>query len=122
MAGVEQLLRRGSVEIEPLRLVERAFVPVEAEPTHPIKNAFDHSLGGALEVGVFDAQDEGATGVASKEPVEERGAGTPHVQVAGRGGCETDAGTFRRNGHRRVCLDARTFCSGWVAVTWRVAI
>ena len=95
MAGVEQLLRGSLVEVEALGLIERALVPVEAEPAHAFQDAFDHGLGGALEVGVLDAEDEGAAGVAGEEPVEERGAGATNVQVAGGRGSETDAGSFR---------------------------
>ena len=95
MAGIEQLLRGGLVEIEPLRLIERALVPVEAEPAHAFEDALDHGFGRALEIGVFDAQDESAAGVAGEEPVEERGAGAANVQVASGRGSEADAGTFR---------------------------
>jgi hypothetical protein len=38
------------------------------------------------------------------------------VQVAGRGGSESDTGIFKRYRHRRVCIDARAFsllsCTG----------
>ena len=94
MAGVEQLFGRWLVEIEALGLEERAFVPVEAEPAHAFENAFDHGFGGALEVGVLDAEDEGSAEVAGEEPVEEGGAGSADVEVASGRGRETDAGVL----------------------------
>ena len=95
MASVEQLLRGGLVEIEALRLIERALVPVEAQPAHAFEDALDHGFRGALEVGILNAQDEGSAGVAREEPVEEGGACSTDVEITGRGGGKTDAGAFR---------------------------
>ncbi len=61
MAGVDELLCGGLVEGEALGLEEGAFVPVEADPAHAFEDALDHFVGGALEVGVLDAEDEGST-------------------------------------------------------------
>src|SRR5207253_8859105 len=75
VGGSDELFGGGAVEIEALRLVIGAFIPVESQPAHAHEDAFHHFLGGALKIGVFDAQDERAAGVASVEPVEERSAG-----------------------------------------------
>ena len=70
---------------------ERAFVPVEAEPSHPVEDPFDHLLRRSLDVGVFDPQHEHAAVPARVEPVEERRAGAADVEVAGGRGSEPDA-------------------------------
>ena len=62
---------------------ERSFIPFQAEPAHAIEDALHHILGGALEVGIFNAQNEGAAGVPGKEPVEEGSARAAYMQVAG---------------------------------------
>ena len=69
----------------------RAFVPVEAEPGQVAEDGLLGLLGGALEVGVLDAEDELAAPGAREEVVEERGAGAPDVEVAGGRRREADA-------------------------------
>lgn len=69
----------------------RAFVPVEAEPGEVAEDGVLGLLGGALEVGVLDAEDELAAPGAREEVVEERGAGAPDVEVAGGRRREADA-------------------------------
>ena len=57
----------------------------------------DALVGAALLVGVLDAEDEGAAGLAGPEPVEERRADAADVQVPGRRGAKrTRAGVMRR--------------------------
>ena len=61
-----------------------ALVPVEPEPAQRLE---DERLGAgdvALLVGVLDAQDEVAAGVACGEPREEGGANRAEMQRAGR--------------------------------------
>ena len=53
------------------------------------------SRGGALLVGVLDAQDERPLRLPRPEPVEEGGADAADVEVAGRGGGEAEAGALR---------------------------
>src|SRR5690606_39090251 len=65
------------------------LVPVEAQPAQAVENGCEGLLGGALGVGVLNAEDEGAAVVAGKEPVEERRASPTHVQVAGGTGRKT---------------------------------
>ena len=69
-------------------LADRLAVPVEAEPRQPVEDRVDRGLGRALAVGVLDAQQELAAGVAGVEPVEQRGARAADVQEAGRRGGE----------------------------------
>ena len=91
VAGRDQLFGGGSVPIEALRLEVRSvraadvgpFVPVHAEPAHPLQDAVDHLVRRSLGVGVLDAQHEHAALAAGEEPVEQRGAGAADVQVTG---------------------------------------
>ena len=62
----------------------RALVPRETEPAHRVENALDHFGRRALDVGVFDSEDEHAAVAPREQPVEERGPGAAHVEVAGR--------------------------------------
>ena len=48
--------------------------------------------GGALNVGVLDAQNERAAEMAGKQPVEQRGTGAAYVQIPGWRGREAHAG------------------------------
>jgi hypothetical protein len=92
VTGPAQPVGYPGVEVEPLRLEVRregaallgALVPVDAQPVQGVQDGGE-SLGGvAGEVGVLDAEDEGASVVPGERPVEQ---GAPHVadvEVAGR--------------------------------------
>src|SRR5439155_5033852 len=64
----------------------------EAKPAKPVENALDHFGRRTLDVGVLDAQHEGAAVAPCEEPVEQRGARAADVQIAGWGGSESNAG------------------------------
>ena len=83
LAGGEQLLGHLAVALGAGELVERLAVPVELEPLEPVEDGCDGGLGGALAVGVLDAQQEFAAGVAGIEPVEQRRARPADMQIAG---------------------------------------
>src|SRR5574337_423396 len=76
-------------------LEERALVPGDAEPGEPVEDHLGVGVGGALLVCVLDAEHEGAAGLPGVEPVEEGGAGTADMEIAGGAGSEPDA----RYGH-----------------------
>lgn len=82
-ATVEQLLHGGFVEVEPLGLVERAFVPVQAQPLEAGQDVVGVFRSRSLEVCIFDAQDELALMPPRKQPVEDGSAGRANVEVAG---------------------------------------
>ena len=67
------------------------FVPLEAEPREVGEDGLLGPPGGALEVGVLDAEHEAAAVGAREEVVEERGAGAADVEVARGRGREADA-------------------------------
>jgi len=57
------------------RRLRRAFIPVEAEPFQIVDELGLKARLAALKVGVFNAQNHGATGFTSVEPVHQSGAG-----------------------------------------------
>ena len=69
----------------------RPLIPIEAKPPKPLDDAVDHGPGGALGVGILDAEDEGPALPARVEPVEERRARAADVQIAGWRRGEADA-------------------------------
>ena len=73
----------------------RPLVPVEPEPLERVEDVADVLLGGAVAVGVLDAEDERSAVMAREEPVEERGAGAADVEIAGGRRSEADAGSHR---------------------------
>src|SRR5262249_1170414 len=87
----DELLRDAAITGKTLGLKEGsrgtvdggAVVPGETEPADRVENAFDHFVRRALDVGVFDPQDEHAAVPAREEPVEERSARTADVKIAG---------------------------------------
>ena len=89
-----------SVDIQPFGLEIRAigaadlraFVPIQPEPAQTGEDVGQGVGYETAAVGVLDAEDELAAGVAGVEPVEEGRAGAADVQVAGGAGGKTDAG------------------------------
>ena len=75
-------------------LEDGVLVPVEAEPFEAIEDDLRVFISGTGFVGVFDAEQKLAALAPGEEPVEERCAGAPDVEVAGRGRGEPYA-----NGH-----------------------
>ena len=74
---------------QPLHLVERPLVVVEPEPGHAVEDRLRGLRGGALEIGILDAQDEVAAMPAGISPGKQRGAGTADVEITGGTGSET---------------------------------
>ncbi len=75
--------------------MNRSFVPVEAQPTQTIEDAF-HQFGAiALGIGILDSQDERAALVSRKQPVEKGRARAADVEIARRRGRKTHANSAR---------------------------
>ena len=70
-------------------LVDNVAVPIEAEPFHAVDDGVDGGLGGALAVGVLDAQHHLAAMAPGVEPVEKRRARAANMQKAGGRGRKT---------------------------------
>ena len=93
--ALEHVVEDYLVTVEPLHLIVGSLVVVEAQPRHGIENRLDRLLGGALDVGVLDAQDELSAVMARERPREERGAGAAQVQETG--GARREAGANGRH-------------------------
>ena len=68
------------------------LVPLDAHPREVAEDGVLRLFRRARGVGVLDAEDELAADVLGEEVVEERGTGSPDVEVSRRGGGEADAG------------------------------
>ncbi len=77
------------VAVEALGLVERPLVVVESEPGHALEDRIDRLGGGALTVGILDAQHEVAAVPPGIQPGEQRRACTTDMEIAGGTGGET---------------------------------
>jgi hypothetical protein len=78
----------GPVPVEALRLIERPLVVLEPQPFHAFEDHLDGLGRGALEVRVFDAQDEFAGHATRVQPAEQGGPHAADVQQAGGTGRE----------------------------------
>ena len=93
----EQALGVVAIELAALALEERSLVPVQAEPAQALEDRVHRRGGGALLVGVLDAQHEDAAAVAREEIVEQRRPRAADVQEAARARREARAdGRHRR--------------------------
>ena len=80
-----------AIQFGALRLVERSFVPIHAQPFQAIDDALDQFGLVALGVRVLDAQDHHAAVAPRKQPVKKSRAGPSDVQIAGGRRCEADS-------------------------------
>ena len=76
---------------------ERPFIPRQAEPSHPVKNALDHFVRRPLDIGVLNAQHEDAAMTTSEQEVEEGRAGAADMKVARRGRGKSNARRLHRS-------------------------
>src|SRR6185295_13767778 len=91
-------------------LEDRLAVPIEPEPSQAVKYRANGIRGGAFPVGIFDAQQELAAGMACVKPVEQRRACATDVQIAGgRGGKAQDGGGLRHDSDMMISMDC-TLC------------
>ncbi len=64
----------------------RPLVPVQRQPAQTVQDRADRVLGGALHIGVLDAQDERPTLRPGEEPVVQGGSHAADVQIPGGAG------------------------------------
>ena len=101
---VEKLLRGGRIEGQSLHLAVRrvrpagaltgdlgTLVPAQAKPVQPVEDVLLVGDRRTSDVGVLEAEDERAAGVAGVEEVEQGRSGCPDVERAGRAGRDPDA-------------------------------
>ncbi len=84
-ALVDERTRRFRVPAGARELVDRVTVRRQPEPVEAIKDRLDRGIGRALAVGILNTEQHLAAGMAGIEPVEEGGARSADMQVAGRG-------------------------------------
>jgi hypothetical protein len=66
-----------------LSLEEWTLIPGDPEPGQAIQDDLRMLGSAALAVGVLDTKDVRAAGVPGEQPIEERRAGTPDMELAG---------------------------------------
>ncbi len=71
------------------------FVVVNAKPVQAFDQFLLRAGDGALQVGIFDAQDEGPPSAAGEEEWVQRRPSRAEVHASGRGRSETSANRFR---------------------------
>ena len=87
----QEALRIGLMPGRVLSLEKRPFIPGDSEPAQSIQNDFGMLLGATLAVGVLDPEHVSTAGMPGIEPVEERRACSPDVEVSGGRWGEADA-------------------------------
>ena len=100
MARLNQLASMILINLLTLRLLVRsvrpsdvgAFIPLQSEPVQAVDQFFLRIGIIAFAVGVLDAQDELAAGLARQEEIIESGAPAAQMSAAGRRGREPGAG------------------------------
>ncbi len=92
---MQHLLDDFRITVETLGLIEGSLVMLESGPFHPVQNLPDRLFRGALEISVFDAQNELAPVPACVEPGKKRRAQAADMQKTGGTWCKSSA-----DGHR----------------------
>jgi len=87
--GLQHLLDHFLVTVDPLHLIEGAFVVGQTQPVHAVNDGLHSLRGGARHIRILDAQHEFPPVAAGVGPGEEGGTGAANVQVAGGAGGET---------------------------------
>ena len=67
-ALVQHLLQYRLVSIHALHLIKRPFVVIQIQPGHPVQDRLHRFLRGTLQIGILDAQNEGAAQLARVGP------------------------------------------------------
>jgi hypothetical protein len=97
LAGGDQFLHLGPVQVKAVRLINRTFVIIESQPIHRLQNRIDRRLGAARDIGIFNAENEGPLLLAGEEKIEKGGTRSSDMQIAGGAGGKTDT----KSGHEK---------------------
>ena len=71
-----------------------AFIPVEAQAAHPVKNRLGRLWSGSLAIGVLYAKHQGSPALAGEEIVEKRRPGAANIEISRRRRSETNSDRF----------------------------
>ena len=91
MILLQKLPAHPAVDFESLGLIDGSFVPVHFQPAEALQDPLDHFRSGALDIGVFNSQDEDTALLAGEQPVEKGRASATDMQVPGRTGSKSDS-------------------------------
>src|SRR5687768_11891501 len=91
LALAQQLLDHLAIPIHPLRLIVRPFIRSEPQPLHAIEDHLHGIVGGALAIGILNAQNESAAMSPGIKPAEQGGTDAADVQQTGRAGSKARA-------------------------------
>ena len=95
---------------EMIRLAAHLAVPVEAQPAQILEDGRLELRPAAADVGVLDAHQEFAAGLARPRPGDQRRIGAAEMQQAGRAGGKTRDDRLHIWGHDRTLQRARVTC------------
>jgi GxxExxY protein len=90
LALLQQPVRVALVLLDTIRLMERALVPLEAQPLHAVEDRVRHFAARARAVRVFDPQHEDAVVTPRQQPIEKGRSRPADMQVSGRRGRKTN--------------------------------
>ena len=93
-----QLFGAGAMHVEPFALIDEVFIPLEPIPLQALENIVGVFRVGALQIRVFDAEQELAPKPLGVEPIIESGSHAADVQGACRRRSETDPDLRLRSG------------------------
>src|SRR5205814_7126951 len=80
----DQLLGALAISIETIALIDRTFVPLDAEPLQRRGDLLGVMLSRTLDIGVFDAQQHRAAVATGVKKIEDRGPRAADVEEARR--------------------------------------
>src|SRR4029077_13016764 len=81
-SGRPARVRHFAVPLRLRKLVDGVAVPFDAKPVKPIEDGIDGGLGGALAIGILDAQQHFSATAARVKPIEQSGARPADMQEA----------------------------------------
>ncbi len=95
LAVGQQSVRDFGMARRPRKLEQGRPVGAQPQPVHPVEDLRNRILGRSRPVRVLDPQQEGAPMVPRIQPVEQRRACAPDVQIAGGGGGKAGHGPWQ---------------------------
>ena len=107
MAVDQQLFDRGPIELTTLGLEIRPLVPVQPEPPHGPFDALDVLVTVAIGISVLYTEKNDAAVLTGVQPVEQRRAAAPDMEVSCRRGGE--AHSWPGHGVEASGVEPRTF-------------
>jgi hypothetical protein len=89
LAGSKETVDTSVVNILPLRLEIRPFIPIQSHPFHRFQDRSGMFIGRSLSVRIFDPEYEFTALLTGKQPIKQRGSCTADMEISGRAGWKT---------------------------------